>query len=413
MPISLDFKNNHMKPQQANHETKQVHPYAWVVLAVSFIASIAAPLAQFKVPPIMPVLIDEYGLNLASAGFLMSIFSVAGFFLALPSGLVLQKLGLKITGLAATGTLILGSIIGATAGSQSILLVSRIIEGVGMGLIAVVAPASIAMWFPPEKRGAPMGIWSTWVPVGSLLTYLIAPTLTNLFGWRSVWWFTAAFAALAFILVLFFLKPPPFYKPLDTNNYPIKSPTHPLKALANRDIWLLGLVFGLTNFCNIALVTYYPTFLVEVRQFTIASAATLSSIQMIVILFSSPLAGALSDKIGSRKFLLTYPFLIYIILYLFPFALPSPAIPFWLVFMGMMGGLIPTASFSAAPEIMNDPRLAGLGMAVVITGQNLGMFSGPIIFSIFQINFGWKTAGLLLIPFLLLGFSMGRLIKVR
>ena len=77
--------------------------YRWVVLFVVFLASVAAPLNQFKVPPVMPLLMESFRLDLGMAGLLMSILAVTGFILALPAGLVLQRLGPKVTGLIATG----------------------------------------------------------------------------------------------------------------------------------------------------------------------------------------------------------------------------------------------------------------------------------------------------------------------
>ena len=38
------------------------------------------------------------------------------------------------------------------------MLASRFIEGAGIGLITIVAPAAIAIWFPAEMRGTPLGI---------------------------------------------------------------------------------------------------------------------------------------------------------------------------------------------------------------------------------------------------------------
>lgn len=132
--------------------------YAWVILAVAYIASVAAPLSQSKVPPVMPVLMEAFNLSLTSTGMLMSVFAITGFILALPAGLILQRLGLRVTSLIAMGCLVIGSALGALSTTTGLLLFSRVVEGVGMGLIAVVAPAAIAMWFPPKKRGTPMGI---------------------------------------------------------------------------------------------------------------------------------------------------------------------------------------------------------------------------------------------------------------
>ena len=83
--------------------------YAWVILAVLYITSVASALNQFKVPPVLPVLIREFNLSLSNAGMLMSIFSFTGILLALPAGFIMQRLGLKTTGLIAVGTVFIGS----------------------------------------------------------------------------------------------------------------------------------------------------------------------------------------------------------------------------------------------------------------------------------------------------------------
>jgi MFS family permease len=160
-----------------DQRTSAAASYAWVILWVVYAASVAATLNQYKVPPILPLLMETYGLNLAAAGSLMSVFAVTGLLLALPAGIILQRLGAKATGLIALSCLAAGSALGAVATNIGIMLGCRVVEGIGMGLIGVVAPASIAMWFPREKQGAPMGIWATWVPVGSLIMYLLAPAL--------------------------------------------------------------------------------------------------------------------------------------------------------------------------------------------------------------------------------------------
>lgn len=50
-----------------------------------------------------------------------------------------------------------GAIVGLIAPSFELLMFSRVIEGVGVGMISVVAPSAIAMWFPPEKEVCPWG----------------------------------------------------------------------------------------------------------------------------------------------------------------------------------------------------------------------------------------------------------------
>ena len=63
----------------------------------------------------MPVLMETFNLSLTQAGMLMSVFAITGFILALPAGLIIQRLGLKISGLIATGCLVIGSVLGRSA----------------------------------------------------------------------------------------------------------------------------------------------------------------------------------------------------------------------------------------------------------------------------------------------------------
>ncbi|MBK8901072.1 MAG: MFS transporter [Anaerolineaceae bacterium] len=385
--------------------------YAWVILFAVFIASVAASLNQNKVPPLMPVLMQGFNITLSQAGLLMSVFSITGFVLALPTGFIIQRFGPKTTGLIALASLVIGAGLGAVSGSMSLLLASRIIEGVGMGLIAVVAPALIVLWFPREKQGSPMGIWATWVPLGSILMLLLAPRMSEAFGWALVWWFGAAFALVALLLFYMLLRLPSAEPGLLAESAP---PTPNLiQSLANRDIWLLAFTFFCFNLVFFPLATYFPTFLTEVRGYSLTAAASVTSIFTAVILISAPLAGWLSDVIGSRKLVLTLPFLLVAGLMVLPFQVVGWQIIAFFAVLGLIAGAVPTATFAAAPEVMQSPQLAGLGLAVIMLGQNLGMFVAPVLFGALVEADGWVAAGHWLIPFALLGFVAGRLVKMR
>lgn len=392
-------------------ETAVVPSYAWVILIVVFLASVAAPLNQSKVPPLMPVLMNAFEITLSQAGLLMSVFSITGLILALPTGIILQKIGPKATGLIALGSLVAGSSLGVLSGSMGLLLTSRVIEGMGMGLIAVVAPAVIALWFPPEKQGTPMGIWATWVPVGSVLMLLLAPRMSDALGWQSVWWFGAAFALVVLLLFGFLLRLPPVLEE-KVEDIAVPMPSFG-QALANRNIWLIALAFGCFNFVFMPLTTYYPTFLSQVQGYSLAEASTIASVSTIMVLVSAPLAGWLSDVIGSRKLIMTIPFLWIAVMMFFPFRVTGWQIYIFMMLLGLVAGAVPTATFAAAPEVMKNPQLAGLGLAVIMVGQNLGMFVAPIAFGALVESVGWIVAGYWLIPVALLGFVAGWLVKLR
>jgi MFS family permease len=395
-----------------NRKTKRLPStlnYAWVILLVVYLASTAAPLIQNKVPPIMPVIMEVFQINLSQAGMLMSVFAITGFLLALPAGIFLQRWGLRTIGLIALGVMVLGSLIDLWAGTVNLLLISRVVEGVGMGLIAVVAPAAIAAWFPRDRQGMPMGIWATWVPVGTLLMYILGPAMVAARGWQAVWWFGALFASVAFVLYGLFMREPT----QSGKAQPAASQPGLREALSNRNIWLLGLAFGCFNAMFLGFATFFPTYLAEIRGYSLGQAAFVASIATIVVLFSAPLAGVLSDRIGSRRLVFSIPFLIIAVMFLLPFHATGWQLYAFMILLGLVIGAIPTATFAAAPEIMGKPEWIGIGLGVIMMCQNLGMFVGPILFGVVAQSMGWAAAGYAMIPLALAGLILAWRVKVR
>lgn len=390
--------------------SRGVNPYAWVILLVIYFAGVVAPFNQFKVPPIMPLLMAGLHLDLTQAGLLMSIMAAIGLILAIPASLILQRFGPKKTILVALGFLACGALVGGLAGNYVLLLVSRILEGIGLGLIGVAAPATISMWFPPEKRGTPMGIWATWVPVGTVVIYNLAPALASSFNLQAVWWVGAGYAVLMMLLVGLLITRPPVLAERETQAQASINLWH---ALSNRNIWFLALSFTCMNLVMVSINTYYPTFLKEQRGYTLGQAASIASIMTFLKLVSSPSAGWLSDRLRSRRILFSIPFLLIAVLLCFPFEVTGWWIIVVMSALGLFMGVIPAATFAAAPDIMGNPQLAGLGMAVVLVGQNIGQLVGPILFGQLVQTLGWSLAGYLIIPVCLIGFISGWMVKTR
>ena len=185
------------------------------------------------------------------------------------------------------------------------------------------------------------------------------------------------------------------------------------QALANRAIWLLGAAFAYFNFVLVSIGTYYPTFLHEVRRYPLHTASFLASIATLVVLFSAPAAGWLSDKLNSRRLLIAVPFLAIAVLLLFPFQVRGAGIVLLMGLQGLLVGAIPTATFAAAPEVMGKPQWAGLGLAVVLFGQNIGQLMGPLVFGELVLRFDWFVAALLLIPLCWIGFLLAWKMRLR
>jgi len=394
---------------KSNHYT-----HAWLVVFVLLLASVAAPLNQFKAPPVMPLLREAFGFSVGSAGLLMSVFSITGLVLALPAGFIAQKLGYRVTGLLAIGSVAIGAALGAVSVGAGGILFSRVIEGVGTSLMAVVAPTVVAVWFAADRRGAPMGLWATWVPLGSTAMLMLAPMLAGERAWQRVWWFGCLYAIAVGMLYLLFIRPPGHAKAEARSAVvPAVTARDLRQVVRNRDLWLTSFVFCCFNIAFIGFVTWAPTFLNTMRGMALADASFLISLVPMLNIGSCPFSGWLSDRIGSRKWIIAAPMLVMAALWPLTALAGEAAFLALILILGWLSGFVPTGIFASGPELAGDERLSGMAVAILQVGMNAGMLIGPLVLGLLVETAGWTAAFGLLAPVCVIGAIAAWAVRVR
>jgi MFS family permease len=427
--------------------------YAWVVLFALYMATLASPLNLFKLPPVMTIIMEQFKLSGSQAGYLMSIFSIMGFVLAIPAGYILRAVGIKLTGLVSVGAVTIGSAVGALATTPRMLFVGRFIEGVGMGLIMVAAPLAISLWFPAEKRALPTGIWASSVGIGNVATLVLAPSLAVARGWQAVWWAGAAFSALAFILFAILFRLPKKEEIYEASaSAPATEEKHGLQGevispftagllggvlgvvlsfilnkiirsdvFRNRDFWMISIAFGCYNLVVMAMCSFLPTYLEVARRYSrtfengvLMNASFVTAFIMLASIFSGPAGGRISDRLGKRKMMVLIPYILMTLTFLVPFTVTGWMIPVYMLVFGIVGGPLAPVLLASVPEVARKPQLIGIGMSVAALGQNIGMFIGPAMFiSIQEATHSWAAAGYWMIPVCIVGIIATCFIKVR
>src|SRR5690625_6142359 len=97
-------------------------------------------------------------------------------------GLVVDRVGarrLLVAGLLVQG---LASLLGGLVASAPLLVVSRLVEGLGFLAVVVAAPALVVAVASPAQRDGAMALWATFMPVGLTAIMLAGPVLDRL-GW--------------------------------------------------------------------------------------------------------------------------------------------------------------------------------------------------------------------------------------
>src|SRR6201995_1601576 len=98
------------------------------------------------------------------------------------------------------------------ATSLGMLIVARIVQGVGGGALQPIAQAILLESFPREKRGTAMSVYAIGVVVAPILGPTIGGWLTDNYSWRWVFYINIPIGILAVILCSILLEDPAYLK---------------------------------------------------------------------------------------------------------------------------------------------------------------------------------------------------------
>lgn len=175
---------------------------AWVAV---FIAGVVAAMHVWKFPGAINAIRADIPMTLVEAGTLLGIVQVAAMVLGLALSLFSVRLGMRTTLLTGLALLAAGSTAGAFASATWQLMATRAVEGIGFIFVAVVGPALIRHWAPPDRRSTAMGWWSAFQGAAVFLAMVVATLLigsTGLITWHGWWAFMAALSVGGFGLTI-------------------------------------------------------------------------------------------------------------------------------------------------------------------------------------------------------------------
>ena len=365
-------------------------------------AGIVVMMNQFKVPPIQRDLMKVFQIGAGTAGWLTSVFALAGLFLAVPAAFILKGMGPKKTGMIAVGAAVIGVAIGALTNNFTVLMVSRVIEGVSVGLMGVVGPSVIAMYFDRAKSGLPMGIWNIWYATGSFTAYNVAvPIATKFSGgamnWHAMWWFGDIMAVIAFLMIAIFVTRP---RPQDIvhldhphHHHPHQHPPMRVKLTEGFKVkraWILAIGFCFLMLTSLSFLTWAPTYFREAYGWKPAVAGSMSSLGYVTSIPASIVCGLLLAKFNTlrqRNIMLILCGVVEMAIYPWCFFVPESFMSTYLVLCGLATGFTAGCVWAAIPMTMPKKATIPVGMGLLQTFKSLANLVGtPLMGYIVQVG---------------------------
>ena len=212
--------------------------YRWLATLTAMVAAIAVVLSSTIVNVAVPAIMGQFGIDQTQAQWLSTGFLAAMTVTMLMTAWGERRLGQRGTMVAALAVFLFGSVLGGIAPDENVLIVSRVLQGLGAGLVQPLAMVVMFQVFPPHQRGTAMGLFGIGVVLAPALGPWVGGVLMDSFDWRFLFYLGIPFGAAGIALASLFL---PGRKP-DEPKPPLDWPAMVWLAVA-----LLALLQGLSS----------------------------------------------------------------------------------------------------------------------------------------------------------------------
>lgn len=177
-------------------------PLMIVLLSGAFITILNQTLLATALPPIM----KDLQISESTVQWLQSIFMLVNGIMIPITAFFIGKFTTRRLFLTAMSIFALGTLIAATSPNFSILLIGRVLQGAGAGIMMPLLQTIMFLLFPIEQRGKAMGYFGLVIAFAPAIGPSLSGYLVDQYPWRSVFYVVLPFALLNIVAAYFLLK---------------------------------------------------------------------------------------------------------------------------------------------------------------------------------------------------------------
>lgn len=370
---------------------------AWVVYA--FVQSLPSVL--------FPVFKQEFSLDYAELGLLVTVFVGVYALVEVPSGILADKIGRKEVLVIGLLTSSIGNGLTFLAATYLQILVLRALSGLGLGMLFASSMALLSEYFPDERRGKAIGVLGLGISGGFLAAPLAVGTLLSAFGWRDMFLAVGLLTVPLAAILYFTVREPESVRRGGDAPQAYSS----LRESVTGPILLLTCINALTGIAILGLGNFTTTYIVEVTTLSVSGASLLYSAYPIGGVVTTLVWGLAADRFDRWKLMFLGTFSTAALLVALV-ATSSPAVLFPLL---LARGLVSNASGIALYAVFatfSSRKTMATSFALLDLFGNLGMAVSPLIAGAVADGLGLAPV-FIIIPTVVGGLALALYVPVR
>ncbi len=394
------------KIQQSLRESKGAR---WTALILASLSIFGAYYFNYALSSIKPMLESILGWNSEDFGTYTSAYAWFNVFLfmLIISGFILDKLGIRKTGLGATIVMFLGTalnywavkhqfadgavvnipLIGAMKTQVFLSALGFAIFGVGTEAIGITISKAVVRWFKGKEMALAMGMQMSIARLGTALALVISIPLAKNFTVTA----PILFALIVMILgVISFIMFSILDIKLDKSEKETKEEKSSddefkikdiLLIIGNRGFWYIAILCVLFYSAVFPFLFYATDLMVNKYNVSPYLAGTIPALLPFGTIILTPIFGGIYDKFGKGATIMIIGSMILIFVH---GVLAIPSLTVWwiaaamVIILGIGFSLVPSAMWPSVPKIIPEKQL-GTAYAVIFWIQNIGLLFIPLL----------------------------------
>ena len=224
------------------------------IVAVVVLGAFLALLNQTVMSPALPVIMADFSIDASTAQWIMSIYPLVSGIMVPVSAFLIDKFSTRALFFGATLVFALGTLLCAAAPDFLFLIIGRVLQAAGSGVLMPLVSVVPMLVFPVEKRGTAMGMAGIVMSAGPAVGPVVGGAVIDTYGWRTMIGAIVPLAILVLVLGVFMLK----------NVGELKNPKLDLPSVVLSTIAFGGLLYGFSSASSMGWGS--PVVLFVVRQ---------------------------------------------------------------------------------------------------------------------------------------------------
>jgi len=391
-------------------KTLKDSPFArWLVLLLTSAVMFFNYYFYDALSPLKDLMQENLGFSSSDYGTFISAYSVPNVFLAMAvlGGIILDKIGIRITGFVFILFMAIGTTITAYGATDAYLsggfgydfmtsfwpsispalkmmYLGFFLFGLGAETSIVVLSKAIVKWFKGKEIALALGLNVAIGRLGTALALNLSPSLAEV-QWTNAIWFGAMLlwiGLLTFIIyMLMDLKIDRQIKETLPKDAEDEFRWSDLKFLVTNRTFIFITLLCVTFYSAVfPFVKYAPDLLMNKFNLPRQISGNISSILMYGTILLTPIFGWIADNKGKSATLMYLGSVLLIAAHLmFAKTMITPFIPIFI--LGVAFALVPAAMWPAVAKIVKENKI-GTAYGFMFSVQNIGLWGVPILIGV-------------------------------